>query len=194
MAYVSIRVTPRSTARTVVLEALLLLGCQVCMPLWFWLAWWKTWGSWGSRPDAVTSAPHRLRVRRASSWRRCSWAAGKVSSSLWSRVPDLNALRSLGQLLADVGVAHGAHGPCLSFLQSSGRCWRMRSPCSPGFVTSGRSFGVNAGPHRVTSLWPWPLPPREGACPQDPMCQCQPSWAWRVCLLAHVTVLSKVAF
>lgn len=82
VAYVSIRVTPQSTARTVVLEVLPLLGRQVCMLLWARPAWWESSGSWGSRPDASNSAPHRPRVLRASSWWRCSWEAGKVSGSL----------------------------------------------------------------------------------------------------------------
>lgn len=44
VAYVSLRVTPQSTARTVVLEVLPLLGRQVCVLGPPCLAWWPRVG------------------------------------------------------------------------------------------------------------------------------------------------------
>lgn len=84
VAYVSLRVTPQSTARTVVLEVLPLLGRQVCtgpamvlaspggqatFPALVWMP--HVGGGRWFQPHNHNSAPHRLRVLRASSWWRC---------------------------------------------------------------------------------------------------------------------------
>lgn len=137
------------------------------------------------RPPTPNSAPHRPRVLRASSWWRCSWAAGKVSR--WhAAMPQPSACGCPGVS----GSYLQRWAQCLVLtavpvtLQSSGRCWQRKSFCSTGSETSGRSVCVDTAPGSC-----WPLPHSETPCPPwwvaDPPGQhASPSGPWWV-LIGH---------
>lgn len=170
VAYVSIRVTLQSTARTVVQEVLPLLGCQVCAgPTLPGVA--ALGGSLGvgglSRPHTENFTPQdegpesfqlveALMGSRQGEWAACSQCAHQ----LCPRGPV-----APGHLFLEVATVPGANGWCLSTPQSSARCWRLKSPCLTGFMISGRSVDVGTGPWGAAGLWPWPLPRRERVCP-----------------------------